>query len=155
MKSLKSVVIGLALAVGIILIPILVTQAADQPAAPPAPAAPAPAAPAPVAPAPAVAKEVVNINTATVDQLALLKGIGPKLAKAIVDHRTKMGNFKAVEDLKMIKGISDKLLAKIKDKIVLEGETTMKAAEKAAPKKKATVKKEKVPAAPAPAAPNK
>jgi competence protein ComEA len=138
MKNLKSVVAGLILAAGILIVPVLLVHAQT--------------ASAPAAPAPVVAKEVVNINTATVDQLKLLPGIGPKKAKAIVEHRTKMGDFKAIEDLKMIKGITDKVIAKLKDKAVLEGETTMKAAEKSAPKKK-TVKKEAAPKAEAPAAP--
>jgi len=124
MKSLKSAVAGMALLTGLLMVPVLLAHAQTAPAAP----------------APVVAKEVVNINTATAEQLELLKGIGPKLAKEIVGHRAQMGGFKAVDDLKMVKGISDKLIAKIKDKVVLEGETTMKAVEKAAPKKKAAKK---------------
>ena len=96
---------------------------------------------APAAPAPAVAKEVVNINTATAEQLCLLPGITKKLAKAIIAHRKK-GEFKSAEDLQAVKGITVKELAKIKDLVVVAGETTMKPAEKAAQKKKATHKKE-------------
>jgi competence protein ComEA len=124
MKSLKSAVAGMALLTGLLMVPVLLAHAQTAPAAP----------------APVVAKEVVNINTATAVQLELLKGIGPKLAKKIVAHRAQMGGYKTVDDLKMVKGISDKLLAEIKDKVVLEGETTMKAVEKAAPKKKAVRK---------------
>ena len=150
MKNLKSIVAGLALVAGILIVPVLLAHAQT--------AAPAPAAPAPAAPAPAVAKgDVVNVNTADIKQLELIKGIGPKLAKKIIDKRTKDGNFKAIDDLKVVVG--EKLLAKIKDKLVLEGETTMKPAEKAAPKSKKAAKKEpapkkeKAPKAEAPAAP--
>ena len=47
----------------------------------------------------------VNINTANVDQLDGLKGIGPTKAKAIVDYRQKNGPFKSVDDLQNVPGI--------------------------------------------------
>jgi competence protein ComEA len=68
----------------------------------------------------------ININTATAEQLTLLPGIGEVTANAIVAYRTANGNFASVEDILNVKGIGEKTLEKIKDFIVLEGETTFK-----------------------------
>jgi competence protein ComEA len=68
----------------------------------------------------------ININTATAEQLTLLPGIGEVTANAIVAYRTANGNFASVEDILNVKGIGEKTLEKIKDFIVLEGETTLK-----------------------------
>ena len=68
----------------------------------------------------------VNINTATETQIALLPGIGPKLAAEVVNYRTNNGGFKTIEDIKKVSGVGDKKLEKIKDFVVLEGETTIK-----------------------------
>lgn len=56
----------------------------------------------------------VNINTADKEQLAELPLVGPKTAQAIIDYRIKSGNFTEINQLKNIKGISDKKLEKIK-----------------------------------------
>ena len=50
----------------------------------------------------------INLNTATPKQLESLPGIGPTLAKRIVDFREKKGRFKRVEELLAIPGISEK-----------------------------------------------
>ena len=68
----------------------------------------------------------VNINTATEAQIALLPGIGPKLATEVVNYRTNNGGFKTTEDIKKVSGVGDKKFEKIKDFVVLEGETTIK-----------------------------
>ncbi|MBW1894137.1 MAG: helix-hairpin-helix domain-containing protein [Deltaproteobacteria bacterium] len=62
----------------------------------------------------------ININTASESQLTELPGIGPAIAERIVRHRQKVGPFKAVEDLKQVKGIGDKIFIKIKNLIVTE-----------------------------------
>ena len=72
------------------------------------------------------AKGVVNINTATAEELALLPGIAEKKAQAIIDYREKEGEFKAPKDLTKVKGIGRKIFRKIKDQVVVEGETTLK-----------------------------
>ncbi len=56
----------------------------------------------------------------------LLPGIGKKTADAIIEYRTKNGNFTAVDDIAKVKGIGAKKLEKIKQYLVLEGETTLK-----------------------------
>jgi len=61
----------------------------------------------------------VSINSATVDELKTLTGIGDVKAQAIVDYRKENGLFKSAEDLKNVKGIGDATFAKIEDRIVL------------------------------------
>jgi competence protein ComEA len=50
----------------------------------------------------------VSLNTATVDQLASVPGVGPKLAARIVEQRQKSGGFKSIEDILAVKGIGEK-----------------------------------------------
>ncbi|MBM9513986.1 ComEA family DNA-binding protein [Desulfogranum marinum] len=61
----------------------------------------------------------VNINTATVDELTSLPGIGQAKAEAIVKYRDQAGKFKTVEDVTNVKGIGDKMLKKIKSEITV------------------------------------
>ncbi|WP_218938239.1 ComEA family DNA-binding protein [Parashewanella tropica] len=63
--------------------------------------------------------KAININTATAEQLQSLKGIGKKKAAAIVEYRKKHGKFKSVADLKKIKGLGDKFIAKNKKLLIL------------------------------------
>jgi competence protein ComEA len=65
------------------------------------------------------ATEKVNLNTATVEQLRSLPGIGPAMAKLIVEHRTKAGKFTRVEEIMNIKGIGEKKFKKIKDRLTV------------------------------------
>lgn len=60
----------------------------------------------------------IDINTATVQQLQQLKGIGPSKAEAIVADREKKGKFNRIEDIKRVKGIGEKLFAGIQESIV-------------------------------------
>ena len=50
----------------------------------------------------------LDLNTATYEDLCLVKGVGPVMAKNILAYREKYGTFTSVEDLKKIKGIGDK-----------------------------------------------
>jgi len=62
----------------------------------------------------------VNINIADAKTLAVeLKGVGMKKAQAIVAYRNENGVFKMVEDLAMVKGISDKTIEKNRKNILL------------------------------------
>jgi competence ComEA-like helix-hairpin-helix protein len=56
----------------------------------------------------------VDLNTATEKQLEQLPGVGPTTAKAIIEFRTKAGRFRRVEDLLVIRGISESKLKKIR-----------------------------------------
>lgn len=62
---------------------------------------------------------LININTATKDELTTLTGIGAAKAQDIIDYRTNNGNFKTIEDLKNVSGIGEALYAKIKDNITV------------------------------------
>ncbi len=62
---------------------------------------------------------LVNINTATVQELTSVSGIGESRALAIIDYREKNGRFGSIEDIKNVDGIKDGLFSKIKDKITI------------------------------------
>ncbi|WP_026693933.1 helix-hairpin-helix domain-containing protein [Peribacillus kribbensis] len=62
----------------------------------------------------------VNINSADLEELQTLTGIGPSKAQAIMDYRNKNGSFKSPEDLKNISGIGEKTFEKIKDMIAVQ-----------------------------------
>lgn len=61
----------------------------------------------------------VNINTASVEELTSLKGIGQTRAESIVAYRQEHGAFAAVEDLKAVSGIGDATYQKIADAITV------------------------------------
>jgi competence protein ComEA len=58
----------------------------------------------------------IDLNTATMEQLHILKGIGHKKAIAIIEYR-KEHNFTKIEDIMKVKGIGKKLFEKIKSEI--------------------------------------
>jgi competence protein ComEA len=62
----------------------------------------------------------LNLNTATPKQLEALPGIGPALAKKIVEFREKKGGFKRVEELLAVPGISEKRWRVLKDLLVVD-----------------------------------
>ena len=64
-----------------------------------------------------VTTEKVNLNSATAEQLQSLPGIGPAIAKSIIEHRTKIGKFSRIEELINVKGIGEKKFQKIKDRL--------------------------------------
>lgn len=64
----------------------------------------------------------VNINTATVAELQTVKGIGEKIAAAIVAYRTEHGAFTNVDDLVKVTGIGEKKLEKIRDAVDVESQ---------------------------------
>ncbi len=73
----------------------------------------------------AAAEGKVNINAAGVEQLALLPRVGPAVAQRIVDFREENGDFKAVEDLMLVRGIGEKTFERLASYVSLEGETTL------------------------------
>ena len=58
----------------------------------------------------------VNINTASLEELQTLPGVGESKAKSIIEYREKQ-KFKTIEDIKNVTGIGDSLFAKIKENI--------------------------------------
>jgi len=62
----------------------------------------------------------ININTATVEELAKLELIGPAYAAKIVEYRETNGPFKQPEDIMKVKGIGPKTFEANKDRITVE-----------------------------------
>ena len=62
----------------------------------------------------------ININTASIDQLQTLPGIGESKAKDIIKYREENGRFNSIEDLKKISGIGDNTFANIQENITVE-----------------------------------
>ncbi|NMM99834.1 competence protein ComEA [Bifidobacterium sp. DSM 109958] len=60
----------------------------------------------------------IDINTASADELDGVTGIGPAIARRIVDHRERHGRFSSVDDLLDVPGIGAKTLAKMRDELV-------------------------------------
>ena len=69
---------------------------------------------------------VVNVNTASSEQLQLLPRIGPALAERIINFRELNGPFKKPDELVAVKGIGERSLEQLKPYVVTEGETTLK-----------------------------
>ena len=62
---------------------------------------------------------VVNVNKATLEELVKVRGIGPVMAKRIIEHRDKNGAFKSIDDLAQIHGMGGNKLQRIKDQITI------------------------------------
>lgn len=61
----------------------------------------------------------ININTASLEKLQTLSGIGESKAEAIIKHREENGNFEKIEDLMNVSGIGETLYEKIKNDITV------------------------------------
>jgi comEA protein len=61
---------------------------------------------------------LIDINTATVEQLDALPGIGPVLAQRIVSYRERQGGFKSIEEIRNVNGIGPKRFASIREFII-------------------------------------
>jgi len=79
------------------------TRATTEPTSPAAPAAPAPARP-----------QRVQLNSAGLEELQQLPGIGPELAKRILYYRYEHGRFRSLEDLAQVDGIGPQTIEKIR-----------------------------------------
>lgn len=67
----------------------------------------------------------LNLNTASVDQLMMLPGVGPSKAERVVAWRGKHGPFKRVQDLRKVKGFGYKTLKKLEPNLDVKGESTL------------------------------
>ena len=66
------------------------------------------------------AVDMVNINTATKEELVTLKHIGEKIADRIIEYR-KAHPFESIEDIMKVKGVGQKVFDTNKNKITVEG----------------------------------
>ncbi len=65
-------------------------------------------------------KQKVDLNRATIEELVLLKGIGPTLAKRVVSFRDSVGNFTNIREIVRVKGIGKKKLEAISSQIYVK-----------------------------------
>ena len=92
---------------------------AESPAAPreiPAPRARAPAAP----PQPHADPRPRDLNRASVDEISRLPGVGPSLARRIVEERDRRGRFESADGLRGILGLGPKKLAALREHVTVE-----------------------------------
>ena len=68
---------------------------------------------------------VVNLNTASSEELERLPGIGPSRAKAILELRDRIKRFARIEDLLRVKGIGRATFRRLRPYLSLEGPTTL------------------------------
>ncbi len=67
---------------------------------------------------------VVNVNTATAEELELLPGVGPARSRAIIDFRKENGSFKQAGDLVQVSGIGEKAFERMRPHVRVSGKTT-------------------------------
>ncbi|MFJ3928833.1 MULTISPECIES: helix-hairpin-helix domain-containing protein [unclassified Streptomyces] len=73
--------------------------------------------PAPGSAAPGAVTGPVSLNTATSEQLETLPGVGPVLAGHIIDHRTRTGGFRSVDELRDVTGIGERRFAELQHRV--------------------------------------
>jgi competence protein ComEA len=88
-------------------------------------ALPVRAAKAAASTASADASGVINVNSASAEQIAFLPRVGIKLAERVVEYRKSNGPFKKIEDLMEVKGVGEKLFVALKPHLTVSGSTTL------------------------------
>lgn len=73
----------------------------------------------PAAAGPSAGGGLLDLNTASAEELERLPGVGPTLAQRIVDYRTANGGFRSVDQLREVDGIGPSKFAEIKDKVTV------------------------------------
>ena len=64
-------------------------------------------------------KQRVNLNTASIEELMTLSGIGESKANSIIEYRTKVGKFQSIEELMNISGIGEAMFEKVKNNVTI------------------------------------
>lgn len=77
----------------------------------------------------------ININTATIEELRLLPGVGDSTAKNILTYRKANGPFKALGDVVKVKGIGEKKFKKLQGYLKLDGKSDFEPVKKTKPEK--------------------
>ncbi len=67
-----------------------------------------------------IAADVVDINAADMETLMSVKGIGEKRAMAIIDYREQHGPFKSVDELAIVRGVSEALVDKSRESLTVK-----------------------------------
>ena len=62
---------------------------------------------------------MVNVNKAATEELIKVWGIGPVMAKRIIEYRDKNGMFKSIDDLAQVHGIGGNKLQRIRDQVTV------------------------------------
>ncbi|HON37940.1 MAG: ComEA family DNA-binding protein [Desulfomonilia bacterium] len=78
-------------------------------------------------------KGQLNINTATIEELQLLPGIGQATAQNILDYREANGPFTSVEDIIKVKGVGDRKLEQLRHYLKTEGKSDFEPMETPSP----------------------
>src|SRR5687767_3307212 len=92
---------------------------------------------------------VVNINSATADELQLLPGIGPSKAQKVLEYRSARA-FRTIEELARVKGIGPKTVRKLRPHLTVRGATTARLVRAETPTAAASAATPPVPPASAP-----
>jgi competence protein ComEA len=66
---------------------------------------------------------LLNLNAATIEELDRLPGVGPVLAKRIVDFRNSKGGFRRVEELLAVPGISERKWRVLRELVTVESDS--------------------------------
>jgi len=73
----------------------------------------------PLEPVESAQNQLININTAGLEELDLIAGVGPAIGQRIIDYRNTVGLFKTIEEIKNVQGIGDITYEKMKDQIMV------------------------------------